>query len=70
MGESKRRKSTLGDEYGKEQPISRFIPITKKQSEQFVQLTTKGAWVGIGLLVAWWAVVRIVGPNLGWWNIN
>lgn len=70
MGEAKRRKTTLGDQYGKEQPISKFLPFTQKQASQFVQITTQGAWVGIGLLVVWWVMVRIIGPNLGWWHLN
>jgi hypothetical protein len=70
MGEAKRRKDTLGGQYGKEQPISRFLPITQAQADQFIKLTIRGSWIGIGLLVVWWAVVRIVGPNLGWWTVN
>jgi Protein of unknown function (DUF2839) len=70
MGDSKRRKETLGDQYGKEANIFPWLPITKTHSEQFVKVSTTGAWVGIGLLVAWWATVRLIGPAFGWWQVN
>ncbi len=70
MGESKRRKEAIGDEYGKEGRIVSWLPITKTQSEDFVKWTSRGSWIGIGLLVAWWIVVRFVGPAVGWWVVN
>ncbi|HLO47773.1 MAG TPA: DUF2839 domain-containing protein [Kamptonema sp.] len=70
MGESKRRKEALGEDYGKEQPILSWLPITKGQSESFVKWTTRGSWIGISLLIAWWLVVRLVGPSFGWWEVN
>ena len=70
MGESKRRKESIGDEYGKEQRIVAWLPITKTQSEDFVKWTSRGSWIGIGVLVAWWIVVRFVGPAAGWWVVN
>lgn len=70
MGEAKRRKEALGDRYGQEDKIFPWFPITKTQGEQFVKLTTRGAWIGIGLLVATWFTVRIIGPGLGWWQAN
>jgi Protein of unknown function (DUF2839) len=70
MGDSKRRKETLGEQYGKEANIFPWLPITKTQSEQFVTITTRGAWIGIGLLVVWWLTVRFVGPAAGWWQIS
>jgi Protein of unknown function (DUF2839) len=70
MGDSKRRKETLGEEYGKETRIFPWLPVTKTQSEQFVKVSTQGAWVGIGLLVAWWLTVRLIGPAFGWWQVN
>lgn len=70
MGEAKRRKESLGDQYGKEQPILPWLPITKSQSEQFMKWTTTGAWVGISLLVVIWLTVRFVGPSMGWWQID
>jgi hypothetical protein len=70
MGESKRRKESIGDEYGKEQRIVAWLPITKTQSEDFVKWTSRGSWIGISILVAWWIVVRFVGPAAGWWVVN
>jgi hypothetical protein len=54
MGEAKRRKESIGDEYGKEERIVPWLPITKTQSEDFVKWTSRGSWMGISLLVAWW----------------
>jgi hypothetical protein len=70
MGESKRRKELLGEKYGKEEPIFPWLPLTKAQGAQFVKWTTKGAWIGIGLLVVLWITVRFIGPGLGWWQVN
>lgn len=70
MGESKRRKEALGEQYGKEQPILPWLPITKRQSEQFMNWTTRGAWIGIALLVGVWLTVRLIGPSMGWWQID
>ena len=70
MGEAKRRKESIGDEYGKEERILPWLPITKTQSEDFVKWTSRGSWIGISLLVAWWIVVRFVGPSAGWWEVN
>ncbi|MBD2092744.1 DUF2839 domain-containing protein [Microcoleus sp. FACHB-1515] len=70
MGDAKRRKETLGDKYGQEATILPWLPITKTQAQQFVELSTKGAWVGIGLLVAYWVTVRFIGPSLGWWQVQ
>jgi Protein of unknown function (DUF2839) len=70
MGESKRRKEALGDKYAQEERIVPWLPITKTQSEDFVNWTTRGSWIGISLLVAWWVVVRFVGPAAGWWQVD
>jgi hypothetical protein len=70
MGESKRRKETLGEKYGKEPNIAPWMPVTKTQAQQFTKITTTGAWVGIILLVVYWLTIRIVGPSLGWWQVN
>lgn len=70
MGEAKRRKESIGDEYGKEERILPWLPITKTQSEDFVKWTSRGSWAGISLLVAWWIVVRFVGPAAGWWVVD
>ncbi|MGB3533532.1 MAG: DUF2839 domain-containing protein [Microcoleaceae cyanobacterium] len=70
MGEAKRRKSSMGEDYGKEERILPWLPITKSQSEQFVEWTTRGAWMGIGLLVLSWLTVRLIGPAFGWWTVQ
>lgn len=70
MGESKRRKTALGEQYGQEPTILPWLPITKSQSEQFMKWTTRGAWIGIGVLLAIWVTVLFVGPWLGWWQTN
>ncbi|PSB01676.1 DUF2839 domain-containing protein [Merismopedia glauca] len=70
MGESKRRKETLGDKYGQETRIVSWIPLTNSQAEQFVKLTTRGAWGGIILLILGWVTIRFIGPALGWWEVN
>lgn len=70
MGEAKRRKESIGDEYGKEERIVPWLPITKTQSEDFVKWTSRGSWIGISVLVAWWVLVRFVGPAAGWWQVN
>ena len=69
MGEAKRRKAALGDTYGKEQNILPWLPITKTQAEQLYKITTKGAWIGIGLTVFLWITIRFIGPAFGWWNV-
>lgn len=47
-----------------------WVPITKTQSEQFMKWTTRGAWFGIGFLVIFWLIIRLVGPALGWWTVD
>lgn len=70
MGDSKRRKDSLGEKYGQEAPIVPWLSITKSQANQFVRWTTLGAWAGIGLLVAYWVTIRLIGPAFGWWQVN
>ena len=69
MGESKRRQQQLGEDYGKETTILPWVPITKRQGEQFVQWTTRGAWIGIFVMIALWVTVRFIGPGFGWWDV-
>jgi hypothetical protein len=70
MGDAKRRKETLGDQYGQESNIFPWLPLKKSRAQQVVNISTRGAWVGIGLLIAYWATVRFIGPALGWWQVN
>lgn len=69
MGEAKRRKTALGEKYGQEQTILPWLPITKTQAEQFIKWTTRGAWIGIAMMIAIWITVRFIGPAFGWWEI-
>ncbi|MEH2275804.1 MAG: DUF2839 domain-containing protein [Nostoc sp.] len=69
MGEAKRRKTRQGETYGQETRILRWVPITKAQSELFVSWTTRGAWIGIILMVVGWATIRFIGPAFGWWQV-
>ncbi|MEM7590517.1 MAG: DUF2839 domain-containing protein [Cyanobacteria bacterium P01_A01_bin.83] len=69
MGESKRRKAALGQQYGKEsERILPWVPITKNQADQFLKITSKGAWIGIGVMIAVWLTVRFIGPAFGLWE--
>jgi hypothetical protein len=46
-----------------------WLPLSRQQADRFVQLSTRGAWVGIGALVLFWLTVRFLGPALGWWHL-
>ncbi len=70
MGEAKRRKQTMGQQYGQEEKMVSWLPITKNQSQQFIEITTKASWFGIGLLVVVWVTIRFIGPGFGWWQID
>jgi hypothetical protein len=67
MGDAKRRKENNQTPEGKR--IVSWLPITTTQSEDFVRVSTMGAWIGIGLLVFGWLMVRLIGPSFGWWQI-
>ncbi|MGJ5675401.1 MAG: DUF2839 domain-containing protein [Nostochopsis sp.] len=71
MGEAKRRKEALGEKYGQPQQerIMSWVPITKSQAELFVKWTTRGAWIGISVMVAAWVTIRFIGPAFGWWQV-
>ena len=47
-----------------------WFPLTRNQADQFVQVSTKGAWIGIGALVLFWITVRFIGPAAGWWALS
>ena len=76
MGEARRRveqglpprqaktKSSTKDDSPR---IVSWLPITQKQKNQFYEITIRGGWIGIGIVVAIWIVVRFVGPTVGWW---
>jgi hypothetical protein len=69
MGEAKRRKAKLSETTNQGTRILPWIPITQTQAQLFVTWTTRGAWVGIGLMVVIWATVRFIGPAFGWWQV-
>ena len=46
-----------------------WFPLTRNQADRFVQLTSRGAWVGIAALVLFWVTVRFIGPSFGWWDL-
>jgi len=74
MGEARRRSDQgLAPRQKKSQKddsprIFAWLPITHKQKDQFYAITTRGAWIGMGLMVVYWIVGRFVGPAAGWWG--
>ena len=76
MGEAKRRKIlglpprelTLKKEIDNSPRLISWLPITKNQKDNFIQLSIRVGWFGIALLILLWIVVRIIGPAAGWWT--
>jgi hypothetical protein len=75
MGEARRRASQglpprrhRPDPADAERVVS-WLPLSKAQTRQFMAVTTRGAWIGIGALVLFWVVVRFIGPAAGWWTL-
>ena len=46
-----------------------WLPLTRNQTQQFMAVTTRGAWIGIGGMVLLWITVRFIGPAAGWWTL-
>lgn len=46
-----------------------WLPLNRGQADQFMALTTRGAWIGIAALVLFWVTVRFIGPAAGWWTL-
>ena len=76
MGEARRRaqeglppRKTKNPKDGKESfaGIMSWLPITEKKRLQFYEFTTRAGWIGIGVLVVIWVIVRFIGPAAGWW---
>ena len=75
MGEAKRRK-ILGLP-PRDVPLKKdkddsprfidWLPITENQKDNFIKLSIRASWIGIGLLILLWIVVRFIGPAAGWW---
>ena len=77
MGEAKRRaiqglppKTVKGARVDDSPRLAAWLPLTRNQADQFVRLTTRGAWVGIAALVLFWVTVRFIGPAVGWWSLS
>jgi hypothetical protein len=70
MGEAKRRKEVLGEKYGQEKFVISWLPITQSQVDRLYKTTTKGAWIGIGLMIAAWVTIRFIGPAFGLWEVS
>ena len=76
MGESRRRKN-LGlppknnkKSGGDESPrLFDWLPITINQRDNFMKLSIRASWFGIGFLVLLWIIVRFIGPAAGWWTL-
>jgi fatty acid desaturase len=75
MGEAKRRSSQglppkapkpNGQGSG---PANPLLPFSRQQADQFVTITTRGAWIGIAALAVFWVTVRFIGPAAGWWTL-
>ncbi|ERN41559.1 protein of unknown function (DUF2839) [Rubidibacter lacunae KORDI 51-2] len=67
MGEAKRRKAQLGEEYGREKTM--FFGLTKAQTQQLNKWVTRATWAGIVAMVTLWLTVRFIGPAFGWWEL-
>jgi hypothetical protein len=46
-----------------------WLPLTQRQASRFVEVSTRGAWIGIGALAVFWVTVRFIGPAAGWWTL-
>ncbi len=73
MGEARRRaaqglppRKNKANHDGSPRVVS-WLPVTEQQKNQFYSFTTRGAWIGIGVVVVLWIVVRFIGPAAGWW---
>ena len=75
MGEARRRASQglpprqPKPASGSADRVVSWLPLTKQQTNQFMAVTTRGAWIGIGGLVVFWVVIRFIGPAAGWWTL-
>tara|TARA_B100001109_G_C18526106_1_gene318308 strand:+ start:105 stop:350 length:246 start_codon:yes stop_codon:yes gene_type:complete len=75
MGEAKRRKIlglpprdiTLKKDNDDSPRFIDWLPVTENQKDNFIKLSIRASWIGIGLLILLWIVVRFIGPAAGWW---
>ena len=49
--------------------VASWLPLTRNQTQQFMAVTTRGAWIGIGGMMVLWVTVRFIGPAAGWWTL-
>ena len=77
MGEAKRRKrlglppkkNSTQIKFDESPRIFEWLPLTVNQRDNFIKLSIKASWVGIGGLVFLWVIVRFIGPAAGWWTL-
>ena len=73
MGEARRRAEQglpprqIKTKQGDSPRFLSWLPSSDNPREQFYSITKLGAWIGIGLVVVAWIVVRFIGPAAGWW---
>mgnify|MGYP001418269828 CR=1 FL=1 len=76
MGEARRRsKQGLSHSKNRDQTTNKgksnqnfpSFPLSLEQRQEFIRLTIKLSWFGIGFLILLWVVVRFIGPAAGWW---
>jgi hypothetical protein len=65
-----RLKAERAEQARLQEKILPWSSITRQQANQFVSITTTGAWVSIGILIAFWVTVRFLGPAFGWWVLS
>ncbi len=67
QGLSNRPSENQKNRSNKSSKIFPWLPITLEQENLFVRTTIQGGWIGIGVLILVWIVVRVIGPAAGWW---
>ena len=75
MGEAKRRKMLglpprdvdLKKDVDDSQRLIDWLPVTENQKDYFIKFSIRAGWIGIGMLILLWIVVRFIGPAAGWW---
>jgi len=77
MGEARRRSSQglpprtiKSDKDDKSGQGNQWWNLDRSKADRFVNLTTRGAWIGIGVLALLWVTVRFIGPAAGWWTLS
>lgn len=70
MGDAKRRRTELKEQYGNpdDERVFSWFPLTRRQAREANEFTTRGAWASIIILIVYWLTVRFIGPYFGWWQ--